>query len=151
MRTRIASLMLLALAAALPLAMGADDMFVGTWNLNVAKSKFNPGPAPKSMTVTIEPGGKVSVESVNAEGKETKWGYTAAPGAEATIDGMENSTVIEKRVGERTVEHTWNMGGPAKMTGRGVLSKNGKTMTYTIKGTNAKGEAVHNVEIYEKQ
>ena len=45
--------MLLAMAAALPLAMGADDMFVGTWKLNVEKSKFSPGPAPKSSTVTI--------------------------------------------------------------------------------------------------
>jgi hypothetical protein len=151
MRTRIASFMLLAMAAALPPVMGADDMFVGTWKLNVEKSKFSPGPAPKSSTVTIEPGGKVSIDSVNAEGQESKWGYTAVPGAEATIEGMENATVIEKRVGDRTVEHTWNMGGPAKMTGRGVLSKNGKTLTYTLKGANAKGETVHNVEIYEKQ
>jgi len=27
--------------------------FIGTWKLNVAKSKFEPGPAPKSQTRTV--------------------------------------------------------------------------------------------------
>ena len=36
----------------------ATDPRVGTWKLNVAKSKYNPGPAPQSQTLTIEPSGK---------------------------------------------------------------------------------------------
>jgi len=51
----------------------------GTWKLNVAKSKFSPGPAPKEMTLTIEaagPGRKVSVTGVDGEGKPIAWGYT---------------------------------------------------------------------------
>ncbi len=38
-------------------AQGADPR-VGTWQLNVAKSKFSPGPAPKSQTLKIEAAGK---------------------------------------------------------------------------------------------
>src|ERR1700694_2326193 len=30
----------------------AHDLVIGTWALNVEKSKFNPGPAPKSQTRT---------------------------------------------------------------------------------------------------
>jgi hypothetical protein len=148
MPTRIAKLLLFALAIAVVVA-AADDLFVGTWKLNLAKSKFSPGPPPKSLTVTIDPGGKVSVQEVTADGKELAWGYTTSGDTPATITGMENSTVVEKRT-ERTVNHTWNMGG-SPMTGHGVLSKNGKVMTYTLKGKNEKGEAISNVEVYDKQ
>jgi hypothetical protein len=101
--------------------------------------------------VTIEPGGKVSVEEVTADGRTMSWGYTASGDTPATITGMENSTVVEKKMGDRVVEHTWKMGDMGTMTGRGVLSKNGKMMTYTLHGKNSKGETVHNVDIFEKQ
>jgi hypothetical protein len=32
-----------------------------------------------------------------------------------------------------------------------VVSKDGKTMTVTVKGTNAKGQTINNVSVYEKQ
>ncbi len=125
-----------------------NDPFVGTWKLNVAKSKFNPGPAPKSETVTITPD-KVSVEAVNTDGNTVNWSYMHSGETAAKIDGMENSTVMEKRSGN-TVDHTWNMNGNTE-TGHGVISKNGKTMKYTMTGTNAQGQKVHNVLIFEKE
>lgn len=148
MKKRLAILVPAALAAAL-LVAAADDSFVGAWKLNVAKSKISPGPAPKSETVTIEPGGKVSVEEVTADGKTIAWGYTVSGDTPAPITGMENSSVVEKRIDDRTVEHTWKM-GEATLNGRGVLSKNGKVMTYTMTGTNSKGEPVHEVMIFHK-
>lgn len=148
---KYAVLFVLAALATVAVAAAADDAFVGTWKLNVEKSKFTPGPPPTSETVTIEPGEKVSVEEVMADGRTMSWGYTASGDTPATITGMENSTVIEKKMGDRVVEHTWKMGDMGAMTGRGVLSKNGKMMTYTLRGKNAKGETVHNVDIFEKQ
>ncbi len=52
---------LIALAGAFALAeqdtqngqAAQNDRFLGTWKLNVAKSKFSPGPAAKAETVTI--------------------------------------------------------------------------------------------------
>jgi hypothetical protein len=43
-------------------ALGADALAqtnndVGTWNLNVAKSTYSPGPVPKSATINVEPAG----------------------------------------------------------------------------------------------
>jgi hypothetical protein len=125
------------------------DRFTGTWKLNVAKSKFTPGPAPTSVTVTIA-SDKVSVEEVHADGKTESWSYTPSPGSPATITGMENSSVIEKRVNDHTMEHTWKM-GPSTMQGKAVLSKDGKKMTYTLTGTTQDGKPIHNVEIYDKQ
>src|ERR1700720_3757281 len=44
------------LAAAVTLS--AADPFMGTWNVNMAKSKYSPGPAPKSSTVRYRRDGK---------------------------------------------------------------------------------------------
>jgi hypothetical protein len=46
-------------AAGMVLAQG--EPFAGTWKLDVAKSKYDPGPAPKSQTRTWDASGKVSV------------------------------------------------------------------------------------------
>jgi hypothetical protein len=147
----VVSLAGLAFASAVLLAAQGDqnNPFVGTWKLNVAKSKFNPGPAPKAVTVTISADGKVSVDEENAEGKSLTWSYTSSADTAAPIEGMENSTVVEKRSGN-TVDHDWKF-GDTSMKGHGVLSKNGKTMTYTMTGTDSQGRPVHNVEIYNRQ
>jgi len=34
--------------------VAADNPFVGTWKLNLAKSKFAPGTQPKEVTVVFE-------------------------------------------------------------------------------------------------
>ena len=52
----------------------ADDPFVGTWKLNLAKSKYNPGPPPKSGSNRFEPasgGLKLIVRNVDTGGKPT--------------------------------------------------------------------------------
>jgi len=40
---------------------------LGTWKLNVAKSKYSPGPAPKSATVTFSTAAQVQTESESAD------------------------------------------------------------------------------------
>ena len=49
----------------------APDPFVGTWKVDLAKSTYKPGPAPKNLTVTIEAAGKgikVAAEGVAGDG-----------------------------------------------------------------------------------
>ncbi len=44
------------------------DPLVGTWKLDLAKSTYKPGPAPKSATVVIDAAGKgikVAVDAVD--------------------------------------------------------------------------------------
>ena len=46
--------------------------WVGTWKLNLAKSKYSPGPPPKSSTVKVEPwenGLKTTTDVVTAQGE----------------------------------------------------------------------------------
>src|SRR5262245_52218567 len=60
------------------LAQAADPLH-GTWILDSARSKFNPGPAPQSITVTFAPAGDgvtVTANVTSADGKATQTSYT---------------------------------------------------------------------------
>jgi hypothetical protein len=48
------------------------------------------------------------------------------------------------------VNHTWKI-GKGTQKGHGVISKDGKTMIYTLKGTNGDGKKVNDTSVYEKQ
>ena len=152
--SRRTSLIFLALLipAALISQAASKNMAVGTWKLNTTKSKFDPGPGPKSATVIIGEDNKIQYSEETADAKSTSWSVLpTSDGTPAPITGMgENATLVEKRIDGRHVEHTWKVGSGTE-TGKSVLSKNGKTMTYTLTGTDPDGKTVHNAEIFEKQ
>lgn len=134
----------------------AADPAVGTWKLDVAKSKYSPGPAPKSGTTTYEEtadGIKRTGESINAEDKKTSFEYTAKfDGKDYPVTGSEAfDTISLKRINDHTVAATLKKSGKVVSTSRRVVSKDGKAMTLTINGTNAEGQKTHTVAVYEKQ
>jgi hypothetical protein len=146
---------ILVAAVAITVAQTVDPR-VGTWQLNVAKSKYSPGPAPKSQTLTIEAvgkGEKVTSESTPDAGAKTVTEYTAEfDGKPHPIKGSETAdSVTLKRVDTHTTERIDSKAGKTVTTYHRVVSKDGKTMTVTIKGTNAKGQAVSNVVVFEKK
>ena len=143
---------LLGLAATLV----AADPASGTWKLNAAKSKYTPGPPPKSATVTYEEtadGIKRTGKSVDGEGKTTSFEYTAKyDGKDYPVTGSDLYDAISlKRINEQTAEGTLKKSGKVVSHARRVVSENGKTMTLTINGTNAKGQKTKDIAIYEKQ
>jgi hypothetical protein len=139
-------------------AAGAQtaDPVVGTWKLDVAKSTYKPGPAPKSATVVVEPAGKgikVSVDAVGADGAPSKWGFTTQrDGKEVPVTGnpmYDTATSTQASPTASTTEY--KKGGKVVMTTKLAVSADGKTMTLTSTGTDAKGQAVQNVTVYTKQ
>jgi hypothetical protein len=134
----------------------ASDARIGTWKLNVAKSKYSPGPAPQSLTVKVEAAGegeKATTEGVNADGTPTMTQYTANfDGKDSPLIGSQNADKVSlKRIDARTTERTDKKGDKVVQTLTRVVSQDGKTMTVTVKGTNAQGQAVDNVVVFEKQ
>jgi hypothetical protein len=134
------------------------DPLVGTWKLDVAKSKFTPGPGPKSATVVVEPEGKakgikISVDSVSADGSPMKWGFTTQrDGKEVPVTGNPAYDAATTTMASPTNGTTvYTKGGKTVMTSKAAVSADGKTMTLTATGTDAKGQAVHNVSVYTKQ
>lgn len=133
----------------------APDPASGTWELNLAKSKFSPGPAPKSQTRTYTVTGdevKYSLKGIDAEGKPTLVEYTAKyDGKDYPLTGAPDfDTISLKRLNATTTQATLKKGGKVVQTTRRVVSKDGKSLTLTTKGTNAKGQAVSNVAVFDK-
>jgi hypothetical protein len=133
----------------------ADDANSGTWKIDPAKSKYDPGPAPKSTTTTIEADEnkyKVDSHTVNADGTDLHISFDAkTDGKDYPISGTPSAdTVSVKRVNAKTIETTWKKDGKVVMKTRGVLSNDGKTRTVTFDGTDAQGHKIHNVVVYEK-
>jgi len=154
-RASWAILGVLVVAAAVAVAQSVDPR-VGTWQLNVAKSKYSPGPAPKSQTLTIEAAGKgekVTSEIVSADGAKTTTEYTAEfDGKPHPLKGMDAADMVTlKRVDSHTTERVDSKGGKSVTTYRRAVSKDGKTMTVTVKGTDIKGQPVNNVVVFEKK
>ena len=136
-------------------AQGSDARS-GTWKLNVEKSKYSPGPAPKSATMKIEASGQGetnTTEGVNAEGAATKVQYTAQfDGKDYPLTGSPTADQTSlKRLDARTIERTDKKGDKVVATLTRVVSEDGKTMTVTTTGTNAQGQAMNNVTVWEKQ
>ena len=142
-------------------AWAADDPQVGIWKLNVAKSKFSPGPPPKSQTVTVTPYGKdgvkLALEALNAKGEKLTIGYSAGydgkeyPRTETGAGAVSGQTVTLKRIDAHTAERIAYLAGKKLTTERWVITPDGKTRTVTQTGTNAAGQAVNVVMVYENQ
>jgi hypothetical protein len=132
------------------------DPFVGTWRLNLVKSKYNPGPPPKSTTVTYEAAGqgyKVSVKAEPASGPAQQWSYTSnLDGKDTPVTGNNpNADMIAvKRIDANTLEAVNKKGGKVTTTQKNVVSADGKTRTVTTTGTDAQGQKVNNVTVFEK-
>jgi hypothetical protein len=134
-------------------SLWAADPFVGTWKVNIAKSI--PTPPPKSGIVKIEAqdnGFKVVFDGVSADGV-THMEYAAKyDGKDYPVTGDPNAdTVALTKIDANTVEPVWKKGGMEVSLQRGVVSKDGKTMTLTTKGKNAQGQEVTNTLVLNKQ
>jgi hypothetical protein len=135
----------------------SSNSLVGTWKLNVAKSTFTAGTAPKSSTFTIEeagPGIKATVDSAAADGTVAHWGFTA------NFDGKDNpitgncpygDSVASTRIDANTTQNIYKKGGTVTVTQKHVVSNDGKTDTITNTGRDAKGTTVSSERVYDKQ
>jgi len=135
--------------------LAQSDPFVGTWKLDVAKSKFDPGPAPQSQTRTWDASGKVSVEGINAAGKPMSYGYPIMKDGKdyPPMGAIPNKadTISTKKIDSNTIEANFMRGGKHAESTKFEVSKDGKMLTINAKGTNPDGSAFNNVTVWEKQ
>ncbi len=148
-------IVLLAVGIASPVF--AQDAHVGLWKQNLAKSTSVPPaatPAPRSNTWQYEVfesnGLKMTTESVSADGTRTMGNAYSAH-----IDGKDypypNGTIALKRIDASSWAFTIKRDGKVVSSGTNVVSKDGKTITYTRKGVTVTGQPTSGVAIYEKQ
>ena len=135
----------------------SKDPFVGTWTLNVAKSKYNPGPPPQSQSSTYEAVGngyRVTVRSTPGTGAKQEWSYTTSlDGTPAKITGNSPNADMAsvKRIDATTLEVVNTKAGKETTRQRNVVAADGKTRTVTTTGVDGQGQKVNNVAVFEKK
>ena len=142
------------LAGSVALAQGADPM-LGTWKLNVAKSKTT----YKSGTTVIEAAGdavKVTADLEAPDGTKYHWTWTAKyDGKDNPVTGTTpyGSPAVASltKVDARTAKVVGKVGGKQVVEQTITVSADGKTRTVVTHGTDAKGQKVDSTSLYEKQ
>ncbi|GAC1300224.1 MAG: hypothetical protein NVS1B6_09040 [Steroidobacteraceae bacterium] len=145
--------------AILALATGsafAADPAIGTWKLNLAKSTFSPGPAPKSQTRTYveSPQGiTLTIKTTAADGKESTNMLTFKDdGKPYPVSGNPDfDRVLVTRVDEFSVHSTQTKAGAPVGNGVRTVSKDGKTLTFKMKGTHVDGTKYDDASVYDRQ
>jgi len=143
------------LFAAAAVCVAADDVNMGTWKLDEAKSKIGAG-APKNTTVVYEAAGdsvKVTVDGVGADGKPSHNEWTGKfDGKDYPLTGDPTAdTRSYKQIDPRTLELTNKKGGKVVVSGKITVSADGKTRTVSTKGVDANGKKVATTAFYNKQ
>jgi hypothetical protein len=137
----IAAFVVMLLATGILLAQG--NPFVGTWKLDVASSKFNPGPTPQSQTRTWEASGKVTVDSIGATGTPSSYGYTiSGDGKESAPTGAIPNTsdkLTSKKIDANTYEAKFFKAGKQVETATFTVSNGGKSLKIHARGDYGKG------------
>ena len=96
---------------------------------------------------------KASAKGVDSNGKAVTGEWTVNyDGKDRPQTGNPEADMLSlKRIDAYTAEFTQKKAGQVVMTGTRSISRDGKVMTITTKGTNAKGQPVNEVEVFEKR
>ena len=135
---------------------GADTT-VGTWKFNAAKSKTTDINPVKSRTDTREEtpdgGTKLTRAEELKDGTSRNYTYTCKyDGKECPVTGAPFDSVSIKRVDAHTTSfESKHSATKFHVTGRVVVSKDGKTLTQTYKGTDAAGKRLNTKYVFDKQ
>ena len=153
-------LILLAAALLQPITVVAQSAVapeMGTWKMNHAKTRMDPGPPPREQTLIFEPFGPDGVKrtsiGVPASGPRTETVYTAQyDGKDHPISGgAATRTVSLRRMDAYTAITVDKEHGQVTRMQRRSVSRDGSTLTFESVGIDAQGRAFHNVTVYDKQ
>jgi hypothetical protein len=151
------AVILLAAVVSAPVQAQSNPL-VGTWKLNVTKSKYDPGPTPTSLTRTVEAQGegvKYTFAGVAADGKPIAYGFSVLfDGKDNPISGSIPSgadTISAKRTDANHYVATLKKAGKVIGTSKVTVSKDGTVTTVDSTGSSASGAKEHDLQVYDKQ
>src|SRR5262245_27764490 len=160
--SRLMAPIALAVAAVLAIAPAAraqsasksdQDVELGVWKVDLAKSRYYPGPPPISETRTFtrdKDGVKGIVVRRNANGTEERIEYRADFDMEYPVSGTEAYDAVKfRRIDAYTSDAVLSHAGRVFGTARRVISQDGRTMTITFRQEDP--SLVKNVVVYRKE
>ena len=142
--------------AVLATTVFAADNFTGTWKLNLEKSEYNSGAAPRSLTSRVD----VMADTINFtfDGYDSTGKATVPSELSIKLDGKDypitedptRDTVAMKKIDDYTLEETNKKDGKVTTIMRTVYSRDGRSRTATTTGVNAQGQKVNNVAFFDR-
>jgi hypothetical protein len=135
--------------------LAQNNPFVGTWKLNLAKSK-DTGAFPKEETLTVQLVGeqrRVTINGTATNGLPISFKYEVPEkgGAGKVLAGGPYDAVSGKRIDDNTREVSYMKGGKEVLQLRTAVSKDGNTMRLTVEGKDAQGKPFSGIAVFEKQ
>jgi hypothetical protein len=154
MKARTIALILATLFAGLTMC-AAQELSIGTWKLNEAKSKI-PAGASKNLTVTYTMAGDSimgTIDGVDGQGKPTHSEWTGKfDGKDYPVTGDPNSdTRAIKKIDDHHMDLTGKKGGKVTQTGKITIAPDGKSRTVKVSGTDPSGKKIMLTAVYDKQ
>jgi hypothetical protein len=137
-------------------AMVGADVQIGTWVLNTAKSKWHPGPIPKSQIITIWREGDwtvLKVEGTDSSGQPVVPLFTRYK-EDDEAHPIDNGTAIAtvRKISDyeyHVVEK--NLNTTSWLDRHNSYSKDGKVRTSRVTGVNPKGEKIDRLLIFDRR
>ena len=160
MRIRTLAVVVLTVAVALAVSVAgrSPEPAVGTWKANLTKSKYVPGPAPKSSTSKIVANADGSLtqttDAVEATGAAVHYEITFKfDGKDYPYKGTNPNADSSsyKRIDDHTYDVMSKKGGKATVTSHVTYSADGKIRTVTQTGMDSTGKAAANLIVYDRQ
>jgi hypothetical protein len=131
---------------------------IGTWKLNLQKSEYVPGPAPRSQTLNITQDGqniRDTVQTIDAQGNvRTSVVMQIFDGQPQPATGyldFDATVITQVDANPFSVIASRQKAGKLVQVGTVVMSQDGKTLTITITGINVNGQPVRSIAVYDKQ
>jgi hypothetical protein len=137
--------------------MYGADRLVGTWQYNVAKSKSTGANPVMSQTdvreATPNGGSTLTRTGQLKDGTAVNYSFTFKyDGKEYPVTGGPYDSVSVKQANANTTTYEIRKaGGKYHMMGKQVVSKDGRTLTQTSKGTDSSGNPVTSTSVFDKQ
>jgi len=135
-----------------------NQLFVGNWKVDIAKSTYHPGPPPKSQILRFEPVGerfKVSLDGVNVQGPFHSEATGRFDGVDVPVIAAPARQAAFTYAFSRIDDHTWEIvikvNGDRRILVHNVVSADGKTMKGVSTAVTNQGQTTSEVVIYQKQ
>lgn len=135
----------------------APAAWFGTWKLDLAKSVYDPGPAPYKRAVSqIEPyedGMKITYDLIADRGQTTHVEWVGKfDGQDYVVEGVDYVlTNAYSQIDANTYQVVVKVDGQITSVSHIALSPDGKTMTTETDGENQNGQELRTTTVYEKQ
>lgn len=135
--------------------LAAEDLFVGSWRINVAASKLHYAPSWENATLLTESRGPNVYEftfvQLGADGKmQTTRESRTFDGSERPSEHEPGTNTISVIINARKRRTTWRKSGKTIGVETTTVQADGKRLISKFKGIDLRGHEIKEVRIYER-